>query len=160
MGTFEIFGDWTLPIFLGIFVVLLLVLRRMMIRMIDPTDNPLIQREATSVPDGEKQIYTVVEDDLSQGYEDVYNPLVVLKNRDSGLTELVLGRLIDGTDDMYTLKDARKEFLNYAKGRYGNKSAKFTSFLDVDDLTFYESQEIEKLKSALENIHEEQCKEG
>ena len=52
MGTFEIFGDWTLPIFLGIFVVLLLVLRRMMIRMIDPTDNPLIQREATSVPDG------------------------------------------------------------------------------------------------------------
>ncbi|MFD0716060.1 hypothetical protein [Paenibacillus sp. GCM10027626] len=104
------------------------------------------EQEAELVPDLASNIYTVSEEDLSPGFEEVYVPfLTILRD---GEEVLVFARFIDGTT-MLSLEEASDEVIEYVERRYAQGRLAYRR-LECDSLSSEEEQVLDRIEQQLQ----------
>lgn len=92
-------------------------------------------------------IYTASFEDLSPGYEEVYEPYLTITINNNIKEEMVLARFIDGTDNQQTLNEACASVLKFAQS-VKNQNGVFT-YKRLEAELFFEEEE--KIIDDLEN---------
>ncbi|WP_289138411.1 hypothetical protein [uncultured Brevibacillus sp.] len=103
------------------------------------------EREPGPVPDLSTNIYTVSEEDLSPGFEEVYVPFLTIKL--DGEDVLVFARFIDGTT-MLSLEEASDEVIQYVEKRYAQGRLAYRRIL-CDSLSSEEEQALDRIEQQL-----------
>ncbi|MFD7525557.1 hypothetical protein ACFVVQ_00165 [Paenibacillus chitinolyticus] len=103
------------------------------------------EQELVSVPDLSSSIYTVSEEDLSPGFEEVYVPFLTISL--DGDDVLVFARFIDGTT-MLSLEEACDEVIQYVERRY-NKGRLVYRHLSCNSISTEEKQALDRIEQQL-----------
>ncbi|MGE6229876.1 hypothetical protein [Paenibacillus chitinolyticus] len=103
------------------------------------------EQELEPVLDLSSSIYTVSEEDLSPGFEEIYVPFLTI-SRD-GEDVLVFARFIDGTT-MLSLEEACDEVIQYVERRY-NKGRLAYRRLSCNSQSWEENQALDRIEQQL-----------
>ncbi|WP_312113588.1 hypothetical protein [Brevibacillus reuszeri] len=104
------------------------------------------EQELEPVPDLSSNIYTVSEEDLSPGFEEVYVPFLTVSL--DGDDVLVFARFIDGTT-MLSLEEAFDEVIQYVEKRYAQGRLAYRRIL-CDSLSSEEEQALDRIEQQLQ----------
>ena len=74
-----------------------------------------LQEEFQKVEELKNLIYTASFEDLSPGYEEVYEPYLTITIDNNSYEELVLARFIDGTNGQQSLEEACDSVFKFVK---------------------------------------------
>lgn len=102
-------------------------------------------QELEPVPDLSSSIYTVSEEDLSPGFEEVYVPFLTISL--DGDDVLVLARFLDGTT-MLSLEEACGEVIQYVERR-NNKGRLAYRRLSCNSISSEEKQVLDRVEQQL-----------
>lgn len=103
------------------------------------------KKEQEPVPDLSSNIYTVSEEDLSSGFEEVYVPFLTITL--DGEDVLVFARFIDGTT-MLSLEEASDEVIQYVEKRYAQGRLAYRRIL-CGSLSSDEEQALDRIEQQL-----------
>ncbi|MFP3390699.1 hypothetical protein [Brevibacillus sp. SIMBA_040] len=104
------------------------------------------EQEVEPVPDLSSNIYTVSEEDLSPGFEEVYVPFLTITL--DGEDVLVFARFIDGTT-MLSLEEASDDVIQYVEKRYAQGRLAYRRIL-CDSLSSEEEQALDRIEQQLQ----------
>jgi len=104
------------------------------------------EQELEPVPDLSSNIYTVSEEDLSPGFEEVYVPFLTITL--DGDDVLVFARFIDGTT-MLSLEEACDDVIQYVEKRYAQGRLAYRRIL-CDSLSSEEKQALDRIEQQLQ----------
>lgn len=103
------------------------------------------EMELEPAPDLSSNIYTVSEEDLSPGFEEVYVPFLTISL--DGEDVLVFARFIDGTT-MLSLEEACDEVIEYVEQRYAEDRLAYHRLL-CDSLSSEEEHALNRIEQEL-----------
>ncbi|MGG4492694.1 hypothetical protein [Brevibacillus reuszeri] len=103
------------------------------------------KKEQEPVPDLSSNIYTVSEEDLSSGFEEVYVPFLTITL--DGEDVLVFARFIDGTT-MLSLEEASDEVIQYVEKRYAQGRLAYRRIV-CESLSSEEEQALDRIEQQL-----------
>lgn len=104
------------------------------------------QQQQQPGPDLSSSIYTVSEEDLSPGFEEVYVPFLTITVH--GNDELVFARFIDGTV-MVSIEEAYDELIRYVERRYKGCNMAYRRLPDTS-LSHQEKQVLDRMEQQLQ----------
>lgn len=104
------------------------------------------EQELEPIPDLSTNIYTVSEEDLSPGFEEVYVPFLTITL--DGEDVLVFARFIDGTT-MFSLEEASDDVIQYVEQRHAQGRLAYRRIL-CDSLSSEEEQALDRIEQQLQ----------